>query len=506
MDNTGVRALLAVILSMLILFATQYFYSKYFRSSETKPSQVEKTLPKTEPEKPLVKEETKFLEREQKLREVIVENDVFKVIFSNEGATIKRVELKKYKDNKGNPIVFTSYEIAPLGIFKKDSNEQIKPLFTVDDSKASFKESDEATVVFTYSDSEVFIKRAFKLNKTDYSITVNEEIEGVGFYRVTLGKDFGIFEKEDAPHWGPVILKEADRVEINPTKIKEAVSYKDINWIAQEDKYFFSALVPDTKSNQFTVFPYKDTALIFAELSQGKNTYRVFISPKEYDYLKKFNVGLEHIVDFGFFSIVARPLFWFLKFLYSFIGNYGFAIVILTIIVRIPFIPIVNRGQKSMQKLSELQPKLAQLKEQYKNDPQRLQKEILELYRKYKINPFTGCLPILLQLPIFFALYKVLTVAIELRQAPFVLWIQDLSVKDPYYVLPILMGATMFIQQKITPSTADPTQQKILLILPIIFTFLFLTFPSGLVLYWLINNIFGIAQQIYINQKIKKAK
>jgi YidC/Oxa1 family membrane protein insertase len=146
-----------------------------------------------------------------------------------------------------------------------------------------------------------------------------------------------------------------------------------------------------------------------------------------------------------------------------------------------------------------------QLKEQYKNDPQKLQKEMMELYRKYKINPMSGCLPMLLQIPVFFALYKILIIAIELRQSPFMLWIHDLSAKDPYYILPSLMGATMLIQQKMTPSTADPTQQKIMLIMPVVFTFLFLSFPSGLVLYWLVNNIFGIIQQFYINQKIKKS-
>lgn len=511
MDNAGLRALLAVALSMLILFASQYFYSKYFQPTQTeKSSTINKTISqaettkKAEVERPLKSSEPKVLKSDETHREVVIENEVFKVTLSNEGATIKTVELKKYKDSRGNPVRFVSSEISALSILK-DSN-YIKSLFSVDDTKISFKNNDEAVVTFSYSDSEISVKRTYKFNKTDYAITVIDEVEGVNSYYVTLGKDFGVFDKEDAPHWGPVVLKEADRIEINPSKIKDSIIYKDVNWVAQEDKYFFSALVPSVKSNQFSVVPYKDTAVIFAELPQGKNIYRVFIAPKEYDYLKKFDVGLEHIVDFGFFSIVARPLFWFLKFLYSIFGNYGIAIIILTVLVRIPFIPIVNRGQKSMQKLSELQPKLMQLKEQYKNDPQRLQKEMMELYRKYKINPFTGCLPILLQIPIFFALYKVLTIAIELRQAPFALWIQDLSVKDPYYVLPILMGVTMFIQQKITPSTADPTQQRIMLLLPVVFTFLFLSFPSGLVLYWLINNVFGIAQQLYINQKIKKAK
>ncbi|GAB5046126.1 membrane protein insertase YidC [Thermodesulfovibrio sp. TK110] len=514
MDNTGLRAFLAVVLSMAILFGSQYLYTKYYKP-QNQPVQQKEEVKKEE--KPVVpqtfqfpsdkKEETKPLVKDGKYKEVIVENEVFKVVLSNEGATIKSVELKKYKDSKGNPIKLSSSQISAVSIIKDGKFDYTKIIFNVDDSKATFTNSNEAVVVFNWSNGSSSIKRSFIFNKTEYLIDVKEEVSGVGSYYVTLGEDFGIFDKTNAPHWGPVILKEAQRIELNPSKMKEPATYKEgVKWIAQEDKYFFSAIVPVSKAQQFVVLPYNGNALTAVEFNDGTNQYKVFTAPKDYDYLKKFNVGLEHIVDFGFFSIIARPLFWFLKLLYSFTGNYGVAIVILTIVVRIPFIPIVNRGQKSMQKLSELQPKLLQLKEQYKNDPQRLQKEMMELYRKYKINPMSGCLPILLQIPVFFALYKILTIAIELRQAPFMLWIHDLSAKDPYYILPILMGATMLIQQKMTPSTADPSQQKIMLLMPVVFTFLFLSFPSGLVLYWLVNNLFGIAQQFYINQKIKKAK
>lgn len=514
MEKTGLRTLLAVILSMAILFGSQYFYTKYYQP-KNQPSQPKEEIKKEEKAVTTEqiqlpssnKEETKKLTKDANYKEVSIENEVFKVVFSNEGATIKSVELKKYKDTKGNLIKLTSHGIPAISIIRDNNFDYSKVVFKIDDSKASFKDSNEAVVVFYYSDGNISIKRSFTFNKTDYAIDVKDEINGVSSYYVTLGKNFGIFDKDDSTHWGPVILKESDRIELTPSKIKEPVIYKEgVKWIAQEDKYFFSAIVPISKANQFVVLPYNGDALTAVEFSEGINHYKVFASPKDYNYLKKFNVGLEHIVDFGFFSLIALPLFWFLKILYGVVNNYGIAIIILTIIVRIPFIPIVNKGQKSMQKLSELQPKLMQLKEQYKNDPQRLQKEMMELYKKYKVNPMGGCLPILLQIPIFFALYKILTTAIELRQAHFMLWIQDLSVKDPYYILPILMGATMFIQQKMTPSTADPTQQKIMLILPIVFTFLFLSFPSGLVLYWLINNIFGIAQQFYINQKVKKAR
>jgi YidC/Oxa1 family membrane protein insertase len=250
------------------------------------------------------------------------------------------------------------------------------------------------------------------------------------------------------------------------------------------------------------------------------NKFLLYAGPKEYDRLKVLNVGLEHIIDFGFFSIIAMPLFWIMKLFYKITMNYGWAIIILTILIRIPFIPLMNKSQKSMKRMQEIQPKMAELREKYKKDPQRLQKEMMQLYKTHKVNPLGGCLPILLQIPVFFALYKILSIAIELRGAPFMLWINDLSAPDTLFghiptwfpliggfavgPLPILMGASMIIQQKMTPTTMDPTQNKLMMFMPVIFTFLFLNFASGLVLYWLMNNIFSIAQQIYVNRKLAK--
>jgi YidC/Oxa1 family membrane protein insertase len=232
------------------------------------------------------------------------------------------------------------------------------------------------------------------------------------------------------------------------------------------------------------------------------NKFFLYAGPKEHDRLVKLNHGLEYIIDYGFFSIIARPLFWVLKFFHSFLGNYGWAIILLTIVVRLPFIPIVSRGQKSMRRLQEIQPKMNEIREKYKKDPQRMQQEMMGLYKKHKVNPMGGCLPMVLQIPVFFALYKVLLISIELRGAPFMLWITDLSAKDPYYILPVVMGITMVIQQKMTPSTMDPKQQKMMMLMPIVFTFMFLNFASGLVLYWLVNNLLSIAQQFVINRKL----
>jgi YidC/Oxa1 family membrane protein insertase len=195
------------------------------------------------------------------------------------------------------------------------------------------------------------------------------------------------------------------------------------------------------------------------------------------------------------------PMLISLKYMNEFVKNFGIAIIILTILIKILFWPLGNKSYESMKAMQKLQPKMQELRDKFKDDKQKLSQETMALYRAHKVNPMGGCLPMLIQIPVFFGLYKALLYAIELRHAPFFWWIQDLSAKDPYYITPIIMGATMFIQQKMTPTAGDPMQQKIMLFLPIIFTFLFLNFPSGLVIYWLFNNILSIGQQYYVNKK-----
>jgi len=341
-----------------------------------------------------------------------------------------------------------------------------------------------------------------------YRVDITDETESSGSYWVTLGENFGITgEKTLRAHEGPVVLDGVDREEYKAAKLKDQAKSlfpKDLKWIADEESYFFAALVPGFQAEEVKIWEKRGIGLIALKMNPGTNKYVLYAGPKSIDTLKKENLDLEHIVDFGFFSVIARPIFWLLKYINGFIGNYGWSIIILTILLRVPFIPLLNKSQRSMKKLQQLQPKMAELKEKYKKDQQRMQKEMMELYRKYKVNPMGGCLPMLLQIPFFFALYKVLLVAVELRGAPFMLWIHDLSAKDPYYVLPIVMGLTMLLQQKMTPTSADPKQAKIMMFMPIVFTFMFLNFSSGLVLYWLMSNVLSIVQQFFVNMKAKK--
>jgi YidC/Oxa1 family membrane protein insertase len=501
------RMLLAIILSIAILVTYQYFF--------VKPVPQEKAVQET------VREENRTTQAAPKAvapmprtevsaaeKEVRVESDLYTAVFTSTGGTIKGIELKKYKDKNGRPIILKGDDVLlPLSIGADEGFQFSKVNFSVQGRDVKLgPESKTAMLIFEYSSEGYSIRRTYTFKNDDYGIDLKDEVSGLNSYWITLGKDFGIYEKDEAVHFGPVILKDAERMEFTAKKLAEQPkSFKEnVRWVAQEDKYFFSAIAPKGQIEEAKAWSKNGDALVAIKLSGGSNNYLVYAGPKEYDSLKKSGFGLQHIVDFGFFSILALPLFWLMKVFYNIIPNYGVSIIILTIIVRIPFIPLINKGQKSMKKLQDIQPKMAEIREKYKKDPQRMQKELMELYKKHKVNPMGGCLPMLLQIPVFFALYKVLFIAIELRGAPFMLWINDLSLKDPYYILPIIMGATMVIQMKMTPSTMDPTQQKIMMIMPIVFTFLFLTFPSGLVLYWLVNNVLSIAQQWHMNKKLAK--
>jgi len=236
-------------------------------------------------------------------------------------------------------------------------------------------------------------------------------------------------------------------------------------------------------------------------------SFNGYIGPKEYKTLKAIDPQLVNAIEFGWFTFVAKPIFMVLLWLYNHIGNWGWAIIALTFLVRLILYPLTYKGMVSMQKMKEIAPKVKEIQQKYKGDPQRMNAAVMELYKKHGANPLGGCLPMLLQIPVFFAIYRVLLNAVELQGAPWMLWVNDLSRMDHTYILPILMGASMFFQQRLTPTNfTDPMQEKVMKYLPVIFTFFFVTFPAGLVLYWFVNNLFSIAQQLIINRQFQNAK
>jgi YidC/Oxa1 family membrane protein insertase len=510
------RTLLAVALSVAILMVYQYFFvtpaappvdGKPAAEAPAKPGPIQ--APATIPAPALPPLSTSAADR-VKEQEVTIDNNFYTAVLTSRGGTIKSLLLKNYKDKEGKPIVFKADAALPPFSLGADESFQFAHVpFSVQGGNASLSPTvSTASLVFEYASGEYAVRRTYAFHYDTYGFDLKDEIKGLKSYWITLGSDFGIYEKDDSTHFGPVVLKDADRMEFTAKKLSEPkIITEGIKWMAQEDKYFFSSLVPKEKATEVKIWDSAGAshALVALKGTGSEANYFLYAGPKELDRLKNVGYGLEYIVDFGFFSIIARPLFWVLKLFYSISHNYGVAIIILTMVVRIPFIPLINKGQSSMKKMQDLQPRMAEVKEKYKNDPQKMQQELMGLYKKHKVNPMGGCLPMLLQIPVFFALYKVLLITIELRGAPFAFWIHDLSAKDPYYVLPIVMGATMVIQQKMTPSTMDPMQQKMMMFMPIVFTFMFLSFPSGLVVYWLVNNVLSIGQQFYMNRKVAKA-
>jgi len=299
------------------------------------------------------------------------------------------------------------------------------------------------------------------------------------------------------------------KTNVEPFEVSEK---GDLKWFSFEGEYFAALLIPSLSKEITLSVKGSEKDPLKAEIIAPRVSvlprekvnvaYQVYLGPKDEDLLKALGVGAEKLVDFGYFTIVAKPLLWFIRLTHKATGNYGIDIIIISILIKIIFLPLTQISFKSMKEMQRVQPEMNRLKEQYKNDKARLQQEIMLLYKRRKINPMSGCLPMLIQIPVFIALYNALQNGIEMRHAPFFLWIMDLSAKDPIYVTPIIMGATMFMQQKMTPTAGDPAQAKMFLLMPVMFTFLFLSFPSGLVLYWLINNVLSIAHQYYLNKRI----
>jgi YidC/Oxa1 family membrane protein insertase len=317
---------------------------------------------------------------------------------------------------------------------------------------------------------------------------------------------------------GAIYTKEDHYQKIKFSKMEEENLKRDVTggWAAMMQHYFVGSWMPaaEQKGQIYTSNPASDryvigykytTPLVIAPGKTGSVGIDMFAGPKEHKRLKKLAEGMELTVDFGWLTFIASPLFWLLTAIHGLIGNWGWSIIVLTIMIKAVFFPLNNAQYKSMAKMKKVGPRMKAMKEQYGDDRERYSKEMMELYKREKINPMSGCLPIFIQIPVFIALYWVLLESVEMRQAPFMLWIQDLSSQDPYYVLPILMGASMFVTTWMSPTT-DPMQRKMFLALPLVFTVFFLFFPAGLVLYWFVNNVLQIIQQTLINRSMERSK
>ena len=452
---------------------------------------------------------------------VEVDTELFRAKFSNRGAVLKSWELKRYAtsaENGATPVqlVYSGGRFkGPLSLVTSDQ------ALTSDLGTAVYHVTQDVTrldsahpvghLIFRYHDAQrnLQVEKELTFHHGSYVVDIAIRTQGMTTpLDVTLGTNFGIVE------WGEGFIglmgsaSSVDDKVLKETPDGEAERKGEVKWSAIQDKYFMSVLMPQKAAAALA--KKEGDKLVSAgvrfpaPVNGSVLNMQLYAGPKEYDILKALNVGLEDTIDFGWFvfgswalvKAVAKPIFYVLRFLYEFTHNYGITIILLTMLIKLMFVPLQYKSYKSMKQMQVIQPKVLAIQNKYKDDRDRLNKELIKLYKDHRVNPVGGCLPMVLQMPVFVALFNILYMTIDLRQAPFMLWIKDLSVQDPYYVLPIIMGATMVIQQKITPTTMDPTQAKIMLFLPVFMTFLFVNFPAGLVLYWLTNNTLTITQQV----------
>ncbi|MCK4441155.1 MAG: membrane protein insertase YidC [Sulfurovaceae bacterium] len=439
-----------------------------------------------------------------------VKSDRFVYSIDNIGriGQVKLLE-DKYKYDGKELKLFNPNWVKPLEIRFADSklnDEALKTPYTASISNINLN-TDGKTLVLTQKLSSTTVTKTIKFYK-DGHYDLDIKLSTPQQYFITTG------QRPDADHTRYMVVSGAMvRNSNGTTKIIEdgdaegSPSFPNAKFTASFDRYYTSILYnfKDVINVSYITTP-EENALIFVE---GKPSISLhgYIGPKEYDTLYAINPELTEAIEYGWFTWLSKPLFAILHWLNTHIGNWGWSIIILTLLIKLLLFPLSYKGMMSMQKLKDLAPKMKEIKERYKDDSQKMNMKMMELYKRHGANPMGGCLPMLLQIPVFFALYRVFLNAVELQGAPWALWINDLSLKDPYFVLPVLMGVSMWLQQKITPnSVTDPMQQKIFQWLPVVMTMFFLTFPAGLVLYWLVNNIFTIAQQYVINRAYEKHK
>jgi len=418
-----------------------------------------------------------------------------------------------------------------LDVWDEAGNVSVGPMVADRDSILLGDNAREGTILFKGSAAgglEIF--REYRVSDDTYRVAMEVRIKNRGSrgrkVRVALGWLGMMLETGSRAFSGPVAMVDGQVREIKAKKFKEEelLLSGDIRWFGcsmgeknvpekMRKPFFVSLIVPKENEGLRLNIGMKDEKVMYTRAvhpvrtipggGEAVYTYELYIGPKVIDLLKELNVEAEKVVKFGWFTPIAKVLLLFVNLTHKVTKNYGVDIIIISVLLKVLFWPLTKKSYVSMKEMQKVQPEMAMLREKYKDDRTRLNREMMDLYKRRKVNPLGGCLPMVVQIPIFFALYWALMGSIELRHAPFILWIRDLSYRDPIYVSPLLMGASMLWQQKMTPTAGDPRQAKMMMIMPIVFTFLFLSFPSGLVIYWLVTNILTIGQQYLINKRLK---
>ncbi len=464
-------------------------------------------------------------------KKVTVETPLYLAEFNASGGVLSRFSLKQYRQTiaADSPLVDLvndkARDKAPLGLILNGSPTWQNVEWSIEGGDLHLGPDQSGSLTFVGRMGDVVIRRVLTFSGAGYLIDEKLSLSNTGSTPLTsrlsmtvaadrLSDEGNSYNPTQAAFYDTSGLEEFH----SEKKLLEGVSdEKPVEWGSIMSNYFLVGVIPDTtdlhgkakiEDGVFRVAVDK-TGLEIPANGRTDLTINYYLGPKAPKYLAVAPHHLSAAIDYGWFDFIAKPLLKLLHFFYTYVGNYGVAIILLTVLIKAIFWPLSHKSYKSMEQMKKLQPLLSQLREKYKEDRQKMNEEMMQLYKTYKVNPAGGCLPMIVQIPVFFGLYQALLHSIELRHASFIrylpftdmIWLADLSAKDPFYITPLIMGATMFLQQKMTPAPGDPTQAKIMLLMPVIFTFMFLNFPSGLVVYWLVNNIISIAQQYWMLNK-----
>ncbi len=544
------RVLLAFVLSLLVFVGWGYFLAEVQPPPE-KIEQVEKQTRKVDPAPPPpmpapgqavtapapagdlpaaapvpVKPQPQFTGKEVL---VTVFNGRTNLVFSSQGGTLREIILPEYHDDQGNVVNLVEHEGGdkwPLSLESTDPGISHILQNAFYEASATTLTLDESipTGSLTFHlkhESGLEVIREFIFQHNSFMVEAKTQIIAGPYaannfkYRVLWGPSLGGKVESQTDMFvfsGPTTFANNERIETPAEDVTDMAHYTgDVQWTAFQNKYFAAALIPMTGTKSTLVQKADDQLYVGLDFESVQSavsaSHLLYAGTKQLQILEDSGHKLFRLLDYGWFgnkvAFLVKPLLKTLEYFHGITGNYGWSIIFLTCIIKLIFFPLTHKSFKSMKGMQKVQPYVKLIQERNKGDRQKINEEMIELYKKHKVNPLGGCLPMLLQIPVFIALYHALFFSIELRGAPFMGWIQDLSVSDPYYVTPVIMGVTMFLQQRLSPSVGDPVQQKIMMFLPIIFTFLFLSFPAGLVIYWTVNNVLTISQQYYIYKVAK---
>lgn len=552
------RVLLAIVLCIIVLVLWEKFFVpkrqpappstspavEQVPQAPTKPDQVEPTVPKIPTSEAPAPSTPSFpAPAPHAGRDVRVETPLYRAVFTETGARLKSFVLKRYRetieeDSPGKELVKTSrIEDLPLAFNFVDRPVAALNLAPyVADSKTSVtvSEGQNHTLTFSYeAPGWLRITRQYHFVADSYLIDLSVSVENLGdpwenaptLSLISLPLSAGGGSRYTFQ--GPSLLVNNELEEVKFKKIKGEEKFPGpIDWVAYTGQYFIMALLPVNLTPNHAQLEALDPATQMVKVTligpkialqpgvQQQFNYKLYLGPKEVNTLKAADPRLAKAVNFGWFDIIAQPLLVCLKFFYRYLHNYGYAIILLTLLIKLLFWPLTHKSYVSMKAMKKLQPKMQKIREKYKDDKEKMNQEVMQMYRTHKVNPIGGCLPMVLQIPVFFALYRLLYSSIAIRHAPFLWWINDLAAPDrfpigvqiPYLgnglpILTVLMGVSMFAQQKMSPTGGDPKMEKMMMMMPVVFTVFFVNFPSGLVLYWLVNNILSVGQQYYINKK-----